>query len=66
MWANNATGLDRGAAIIAGSACLALFIWVTLVRSESAFGVPLEIHYPAGRLSLAADGVPKNTSEHAG
>jgi hypothetical protein len=35
-------------------------------RAESAIGVPLDIHYAIDRLSLAADGVPKNTSEHAG
>jgi hypothetical protein len=33
---------------------------------ESAVGVPLDIHYAIDRLSLAADGVLENTSEHAG
>jgi hypothetical protein len=37
-----------------------------ILRSDSAFGAPLDIHYAIDRLSLAADGVPKNTSEHAG
>jgi hypothetical protein len=32
----------------------------------SAFGVPLDMHYAIDRLSFAADGVPKNTNEHAG
>jgi hypothetical protein len=36
------------------------------IVTEHVFGVPLDIHYAIDRLSLAADGVPKNTSEHAG
>jgi hypothetical protein len=32
--------------------------------ADSAFRLPLKIHYAIGRLSLA-DGAPKNTSEHA-
>jgi hypothetical protein len=33
---------------------------------DSAICALLDIHYAIDRLNLAADGVPKNTSEHAG
>jgi hypothetical protein len=40
-------------------------IYAAEIGKYSAIGVPLDIHYAIDRLSLAADGVPKNTSEHA-
>jgi hypothetical protein len=41
-------------------------IYAVGASKYSAFGAPLDMHYAIDRLSFAADGVPKNTSEHAG